>query len=114
MIFQLFDFQPALNVQFNPFPLRDLFPYIEEIQIPLKAKGLIIDMSVKNDDSVKEAPAYCRNFLDGLYTCKGGGQKSSFCHFLMFCNILQGFIKFCNFWGGQTNQPTDRQKDRQT
>ena len=63
MIFQLFDFQPALNVQFNPFPLRNLFPYIEEIQIPLKAKGLIIDMSVKNDDSVKVAPAYCRNFL---------------------------------------------------
>ena len=31
----------------------------------------------KNDDSVKEAPAYCRSFLDSLYNCKrvaGGGE----------------------------------------
>ena len=31
----------------------------------------------KNDDSVKEAPAYCRSFLDGLYNTKevGDGAK---------------------------------------
>ena len=31
----------------------------------------------KNDDSVKEAPAYCRSFLDGLYNWKA-------CHYWKF------------------------------
>ena len=30
----------------------------------------------KNDDYVKEAPAYCRSFLDGLHTVKGGGKQT--------------------------------------
>ena len=32
---------------------------------------------LKNDDSVKEAPAYCQSFLDGLPKC-----------FVTFCNGL--------------------------
>ena len=31
-------------------------------------------MLKKNDDSVKEAPAYCRSFLDSLYNLKRGGE----------------------------------------
>ena len=36
-----------------------------------------IQLKKKNDDSVKEAPAYCRSFLDGLYNTKevGDGAK---------------------------------------
>ena len=62
----------------------------------------------KNDDSVKEAPAYCWSFLDGLHTWKGGeGQRKSLSYsFLMFSNVLWGFVKFCNFW--RTDRPTDR------
>ena len=31
------------------------------------------DFLQKNNDSVKEAPAYCRSFLDGLYKTNEGG-----------------------------------------
>ena len=37
----------------------------------------------KNDDSVKEALAYCHSFLDSLYNWKGGGLLIS-----MICNVL--------------------------
>ena len=30
----------------------------------------------------------------------------------MFCNALQCFVRFCNFW--RTDRPTDRQTDNQT
>ena len=33
-------------------------------------KPCITEMEIKNDDSVKEAPAYCRSFLDGLHNEK--------------------------------------------
>ena len=41
----------------------------------------------KNDDSVKEAPAYCRSFLDGLYKTNGGGGVANplFGCFTTFC-----------------------------
>ena len=32
-------------------------------------------LNMKNDDSVKEAPAYCRSFLDSLPFWKGGDTK---------------------------------------
>ena len=45
----------------------------------------------KNDDSVKEAPAYCRSFLDGLNGLKGRAKTPYFyvlkC-FVMICNVL--------------------------
>jgi len=36
----------------------------------------------KNDDSFKEAPAYCRSSLDGLQKC--------------YVKVLWGFVRFCN------------------
>ena len=31
----------------------------------------------------------------------------------MYNHAFQGFVKFYSFWGGQTDQPPDRQTDRQ-
>ena len=62
-------------------------------------KKLIKPHFGKNDDSVKKAPAYCQSFLDGL---------------LVFCNVLWGFVKFCNLlviFGGQTDGQTDQQPE---
>ena len=44
----------------------------------------------KNDDSVKEAPAYCQSFLDGLYNTKevGDGAKPLLWRFTMFSRGL--------------------------
>ena len=59
--------------------------------------------NIKDDYSVKEAPAYCRSFFDGLHTWKGGGgqKESLFYHFKIFLVIF----------GGQTYRPTDWQTD---
>ena len=43
----------------------------------------------KNDDSVKEAPAYCRSFLDGLNKLKGRPKTPYF-------NVLKCFVMICN------------------
>ena len=45
--------------------------------------------SIKNDDSVKEAPAYCRSFLDGLNKLKGRPKTPYF-------NVLKCFVMICN------------------
>ena len=44
----------------------------------------------KNDDSVKEAPAYCRSFLDGLYKTNGVGEGQ-----IPFFDVLLCFVGFC-------------------
>ena len=44
----------------------------------------------KNDDSVKEAPAYCRSFLDGLYKANGVGEGQ-----IPFFDVLLCFVGFC-------------------
>ena len=45
-------------------------------------------ISLKNDDSVKEAPAYCRSFLDGLNRLKGRPKT-------LYFNVLKCFVTFC-------------------
>ena len=52
---------------------------------PFPPNNLLSGINVKNEDSVKEAPAYYRSFLDGLHIHEGGSISY---HFLMFCNIL--------------------------
>ena len=68
-------------------------------------------VAAKNDDSVKEAPAYRRGFLDGFYkTNEGGdGAKPILGRFTMFCRIFLSLMIFCNFGD---NRPTDQQTDR--
>ena len=51
-----------------------------------------------------------------VFADERGGAKNPY-QFLMFCDILKGFVKFCNFFvifGGQTDGQTDQQTDRQT
>ena len=53
-----------------------------------KPRIFIFGYLKKNDDSVKEAPAYCRSFLDGLRNWKG------FHFFHYFNSDLQAGIQF--------------------
>ena len=76
-------------------------------------RGSVEQFLRKNDDSVKEAPAYCRSFLDGLTKLMGAGKGRN--PLLMFYHILKRFVKFCNFGvdrltDRQTDRPTDRPK----
>ena len=60
---------------------------------------------IKIDDSVMEAPAYCRSFLDNPYFCL---------RLIMYLKVLYSSVIFCNFCGGQIDRQTDRQTYRQT
>ena len=60
---------------------------------------------LKNDDSVKEAPAYCRISLTVFIN---EGAKSLFRCFVLICSVLYSFVIFYYFWR------TDRQTDGHT
>ena len=66
---------------------------VEESEFGIVQQSYIIGpVKIKNDDSIKEAPAYCPSE-------RGVGYKNSlFQCFVMFCNVLLCFVTFCNFF----------------
>ena len=48
-------------------------------------------VGLKNDDTVKEASAYCQGFLDSHITNVRGDLK----HFYISYHVLKGIARFC-------------------